>query len=76
MAVLLAGPALWLAALLAVAVVTEKTDLILYGLVIAGGSFLLGGAMLLSERARRLREERNCASSLSFWSRMSCSSRS
>ena len=61
MAVLLAGPALWLAALLAVAVVMERTDFILYGLVIAGGSFLLGSAMLLSERARRLREEREAA---------------
>ena len=58
---LLAGPVLWLAALLAVAVVTEKTDFILVGLVIAGGSLLLGSAMLLSERARRVREEREAA---------------
>jgi hypothetical protein len=61
MVLLLAGPLLWLVFLVALAVVAKKTDFILYGLVIAGGSFLLGGAIHLAARARRLREEQNPA---------------
>ena len=54
---LLAGPLLWLVALVLWAVVAKATEFILYGLVIAGGSFLLGSAILLATRAHRLREE-------------------
>jgi hypothetical protein len=54
---LLAGPLLWLVFLVALAVVAKKTDFIVYGLVIAGGSFLLGGAIHFTARAQRLREE-------------------
>jgi hypothetical protein len=62
-AVLLVGPLLWLAALVIWAVIAKETQLILYGLVIAGGSFLVGGAILLAARALRLREERQPAPS-------------
>ena len=60
-AALLAGPLLWLAVLMIWAVVANETDLIFYGLVIAGGSFLVGSAILLTTRAHRLREERQPA---------------
>ena len=58
---LLAGPLLWLAAFVVWAVVARETDFILYGLVIAGGSFVVGCATLLVARAHRLREEREPA---------------
>jgi len=60
-AVLLAGPLLWLAALVIVAIVAGETDLIWLGLVIAGGSFLLAAVFLLLARAHRLKEEREPA---------------
>ena len=56
-AVLLAGPLLWLAVLVIVAIAAGETDLIWLGLVIAGGSFLLGGVFLLLARMHRLKEE-------------------
>jgi hypothetical protein len=58
---LLAGPLLWLAALVAWSVVSRRTDFILYAFVIAGGSFLVGSVTHLTARARRLREEREPA---------------
>ena len=60
-AVLLAGPLLWVAALAIVGIVAGETGLILLGLVIAGGSFLLGIVSLLIARAHRLKEEREPA---------------
>ena len=60
-AVLLAGPLLWVAGLVIVAIVAGETDLIWIGLLIAGGSFLLGGVFLLLARAHRLKEEREPA---------------
>ena len=60
-AVLLAGPLLWLAALVIVAIVAGETDLIWLGLVIAGGSFLLAAVFLLLAWAHRLKEEREPA---------------
>lgn len=60
-ALLLAGPLLWVAALVIVAIVADETNLIWIGLVIAGGSFLLGAVFLLLERAHRLKEERGPA---------------
>jgi hypothetical protein len=56
-AVLLAGPLLWLAALVIVAIAAGETDLIWLGLVIAGGSFLLGTVFLLLARGHRLKQE-------------------
>ena len=56
-AVLLAGPVLWVATLAILGIAMGKTDLILLGLVIAGGSFLLGIVFLLFARAWRLKEE-------------------
>ena len=56
-AILLAGPVLWLVGLAALAIAVGETDLILVGLVIAGGSFLLGIVFLLFARAWRLKEE-------------------
>ena len=61
MLLLLAGPLIWLAALSIAAIAIGEGDLILYGLVIAGGSFVLGVVLLLPARARRLREEREPA---------------
>jgi threonine/homoserine/homoserine lactone efflux protein len=61
MVLLLAGPLLWLLVLVGLAVVAKTTDFILYGLVIAGVSFILGGAIHLAARAHRLREEQNPA---------------
>ena len=60
-AVLLAGPLVWVAALAIVGIVAGETDLIWIGLLIAGGSFLLGGVFLLLARAHRLKEEREPA---------------
>jgi hypothetical protein len=57
-AAVLAGPVLWVVALVVVAIVAGETDLIRIGLVIAGGSFLLGIAFLLPAWAYRLRDER------------------
>jgi hypothetical protein len=56
-AILLAGPLLWVAALVIVAIAAGETDLIWLGLVIAGGSFLLGAVFLLLARSHRLKEE-------------------
>jgi len=52
---------LWVAALAIVGIVAGETGLILLGLVIAGGSFLLGIVSLLIARAHRLKEEREPA---------------
>ncbi len=60
-AVLLAGPLLWLVALVILAIAMGETDLVLVGLVIAGGSFLLGIVFLLFARAWRLKEEKEPA---------------
>ena len=56
-AVLLAGPVLWVAAIEIVAIAAGETDAIWLGLVIAGGSFLLATIFLLLARAHRLKEE-------------------
>ena len=60
-AILLAGPLLWVAALAILGIVAGETGLILLGLVIAGGSFLLGIVFLLIARAHRLKEEKEPA---------------
>lgn len=60
-AILLAGPLLWVAALAILGIVAGETGLILLGLVIAGGSFLLGTVFLLIARAHRLKEEKEPA---------------
>ena len=56
--VLLAGPVLWLVALVIIAWVEDKTDLIWLGLLVAAAAFLLGLVFLLVMRSQRLREER------------------
>jgi hypothetical protein len=57
-AVLLAGPLLWVVALEIVAFVAGQSDLIWIGILIAAGSFLVGLVFLLFMRSQRLRQER------------------
>jgi hypothetical protein len=56
-----AGPLLWLVALLAVAGTLHRTDAIEFGLLFAAGSFAVSVVVLLLLRAVRLREERRDA---------------
>lgn len=56
--VLLAGPVLWLVALLFVAWVQDRTELIWLGLSVAAAAFVLGLVFLLVMRSQRLREEK------------------
>lgn len=58
MAVLLAGPLLWVVALEIVAFVAGQSDLIWIGILIAAGSFLVGLVFLLFMRSQRLKQER------------------
>jgi hypothetical protein len=57
-AVLLAGPLLWVVALEIVAFVAGQSDLIWIGILIAAGSFLVGLVFLLFMRSQRLKQER------------------
>jgi hypothetical protein len=57
-AVLLAGPLLWVVVLEIVAIVAGQTDLIWIGILIAAGAFLVGLVFLLFMRSQRLKQER------------------
>jgi hypothetical protein len=58
---LLAGPLIWVVALEVVAVAIHRTDLIGLGLLIAGGSGVVGLVLFALGRRARLREEREGA---------------
>jgi hypothetical protein len=53
---LLVGPVLWLAALVAVAIVLNRRDFIEIGFLIAGMTFVVGAVLLLLARRDRIRE--------------------
>jgi hypothetical protein len=55
----LLGPVLWVLALVLVAVVVNRTDVIVIGAVIGLGSFLVGLVLLAVVRWRRIAEERD-----------------
>jgi bacteriorhodopsin len=55
---MLAGPLLWLATLVIVAVVVHRTDLVRWGFFFAGCGFLLGLITLIPQHVYRQREER------------------
>ena len=55
------GPLVWVVALAIVAVAIHRTDLIGLGLLFAAASFVLGLALLIPARRRRLQEEREGA---------------
>jgi zinc transporter ZupT len=56
-----AGPVLWIAALLGAAALVAHTDAIELGLAVAAGSFLVAALVLSLLRAGRGREERRYA---------------
>jgi hypothetical protein len=57
-ALFLIGPLLWLAALSGLGVIVSGTHVVGYGLLIAGGSFVIAIPALLLLRRRRVRRER------------------
>ena len=58
---LVLGPLVWVVALAIVAVTIHRTDLIGLGLLFAAASFVLGLALLIPARRRRMQEEREGA---------------
>jgi len=58
---LVLGPLVWVVALAIMAVAIHRTDLIGLGLLFAAASFVLGLALLIPARRRRLQEEREGA---------------